>query len=61
MEESILDWLNRIREEEAAEFNYDIRALGEHYKQLAATSTRPHVSLPPQRIAAPSAPDGDSR
>ncbi len=52
---TILDELNRIREEEAAEFNYDIRALAEHYKQIAATSGRPHVSLPPQRIETPAA------
>ncbi len=50
MNESILDELNRNREEEAAAFNYDLRALFEHYKTVAAESGRPHVSFPPQPV-----------
>lgn len=50
MNASILDELNRIREEEAAAFNYDLRALFEHYKAIAAESERPHVSFPPQLV-----------
>ncbi len=53
MEETILNELNRIREEEAARFNYDIRALFAHHKELQAKSGLTYVSLPPQRIETP--------
>jgi len=55
MATSILDELNRIREENAAKFNYDLRALFEHYKEIDAQSGRKHVSLPPQRTRVKSA------
>ena len=61
MEESILDEIDRFREEEAARFNYDIRALCAYYKDLQAKSGRTYVSLPPQRIEAPSAQNEDSQ
>lgn len=53
MAATILEELDRTREEEAARFNYDIDALFEHYAKIGAASGREHVSLPPQRILRP--------
>lgn len=50
MNETILDELNRIRQEEAAKFKFDIDSLFDHYMKLEASSCRPHVSFPPQLV-----------
>lgn len=45
--------VRRVREEHAAEFNYDIDAIFADYKRLEAESERAHVSFGPRRIDKP--------
>lgn len=50
MEDHIVEEVRRVREEHAAQFNYDVDAIFEDYKRLEAESKRPHVSFGPRRI-----------
>jgi hypothetical protein len=56
MEDPIVEEVRRIREEHAAQFNYDIDAIFADYKRLEAESTRTHVSFGPRRIEEPMPP-----
>lgn len=56
MEDHIVEEVRRIREEHAAQFNYDIDAIFAEYKRLEAESTRRHVSFGPRLIAKPAKP-----
>ena len=49
-EDPIIDEVRRIKREIAAEFNYDVHALGEHLRQLQRESGRTYVTLPPRRV-----------
>ena len=53
MEDHIVEEVRRIREEHAAQFNYDIDAIFSDYKHLEAESMRKHVSFGPRRIGKP--------
>jgi hypothetical protein len=48
-EDPIVSEVRRIREEHAAQFNFDPRAIMEDYQRRQATSGRHYVSLPPRR------------
>ena len=50
MEDPIVEEVGRIRDEHAAQFNYDIDAIVADYKRLAAQSNRPRVSFGPRKI-----------
>jgi hypothetical protein len=50
MKDHIVDEIRRIRDEHAAQFNYDIDAIFADYKRLEAENKRPHVSFGPRRI-----------
>lgn len=50
MEDPIVEEIRRIRDEHAAQFNYDIDAIVADYKRLAAESNRPRVSFDPRKI-----------
>lgn len=59
MEDPIVEEVRRIRDEHAAQFNYDIDAIVADYKRLAAESNQPRVSFGPRKIEtliAPSEP-----
>ena len=47
-EDPIVAEVRRVREQHAAEFNYDLRAIMEDYQRRQATSGREYVSLPPR-------------
>ncbi len=49
----ILEELYAIRKEIAAQFNYDVRALGEYLKEQQRLDNRPVVSLPPRHVHPP--------
>ncbi len=51
MEESILEEVRRVREEHAAQFDYDADAIFADYKRMEAESKRTYVSFGPRRIA----------
>jgi hypothetical protein len=42
--------VGRIREEHAAQFDYDLDAIFAEYKRLGAKSGRKHVSFGPRRV-----------
>ncbi len=48
-DDPIVAEVRRIREELAAEFNFDLRAIMQDYQRRQATSGRQYVSLPPRR------------
>lgn len=54
MEDPILAEVRRIREEHAAQFDYDLDAIFAEYKRLEAESVRKHVSFGPRRAEIPS-------
>lgn len=54
MEDPILAEVRRIREEHAAQFDYDLDAIFADYKRLEAESMRKHVSFGPRRVEIPS-------
>jgi hypothetical protein len=56
MEDQIVEEVRRIREEHAAQFDYDIDAIFADFKRLEAESTRTHVSFGPRRIEKPIPP-----
>jgi hypothetical protein len=50
MSDEIVDEVRRIREEHAAQFNYDIDAIFADIQRLQAESGEPRVSPRPRRI-----------
>jgi hypothetical protein len=48
-DDPIVAEVRRVREELAARFNYDLRAICEDARRREATSGRRYVSLPPRR------------
>ena len=56
MEDHIVEEVRRIREEHAAQFNYDIDAIFADYKRLEAEGKRTLVSFGPRRIERPMPP-----
>ena len=54
MEDPILVEVWRIREEHAAQFDYDLDAVFAAYKRLEPESGRKHVSFGPRRVEIPS-------
>ncbi len=48
MKDRIVEEVQRIREEHAARFNYDIAAIYAELKRMEAESELPHVSLEPR-------------
>jgi hypothetical protein len=58
MKDYIVEEVRRIREEHAAQFNYDIDAIFADLKRLEADSKQPRVSFGPRPIdkLIPSAP-----
>lgn len=60
MNDSIVDEVRRIKEELAARFNYDLKAIYEHLKQREKEREEKtgckFVSYPPRRIEPPAAP-----
>ena len=53
MNDRIVEEVRRVREEHAAQFNYDIDAIFADYKRMEAESKRPHVSFGPRRVEKP--------
>lgn len=53
MGDPIVEEVRRIREEHAAQFDFDIDAIFADLKLLEAESERPHVSFGPRRIEKP--------
>ena len=53
MRDYIVEEVWRIREEHAAQFNYDIDAIFSHYNRLEAECKRKHVAFGPSRIEKP--------
>jgi hypothetical protein len=51
MEDPIVEEVRRIREEHAAQFNYDIDAIYADVKRREAESNLPHISLEPRRLS----------
>jgi len=51
LEDPIIEELHRVREEIAAEFNYDIEAIVAYLRQQQQMENREVVSLPPKRVA----------
>jgi hypothetical protein len=49
----IVDEIHRVREQIAARFGYDIRAIGRDAHQRDATSDREVIRRPPRKPAAP--------
>lgn len=56
MEDPIVEDIRRIREEHAAEFNYDLDAIFADLKRLEAEGGRPRVSFGPRRAGKPILP-----
>lgn len=50
MEDEISDELHRIREEHAAQFNFDLRLILEYFIRSEAERDWPRVSFLPSRI-----------
>lgn len=50
MEDPIIEELHKIREEWAAQFDYDIRAMVADLRQRQEAENRTLVTLPPKRI-----------
>ena len=53
MKDPIVEEVRRIREEHAAQFNYDVDAIYADLKRLEAESRQPRVSFGPRRIERP--------
>ena len=53
MEDPIVEEVRRIREEHAAQFNYDVEAIYADLKRLEAESKQPRISFGPRRIEKP--------
>ena len=53
MEDHIVEEVRRIREEHAAEFDYDVDAIFADLKRIEAESKRPHVSFGPRKVEGP--------
>jgi hypothetical protein len=60
MSDEIVDEVRRIREEHAAEFNYDVDAIFADLKRLQAESKQPRVSFGPRRVSKPIGPAAPS-
>lgn len=60
MNDSIVDEVQKIKDELAACFNYDLKAIYEHLKQREKEreekTGRKFVSYPPRRVEPPAAP-----
>jgi hypothetical protein len=56
MQDPIVEEIRRIREEHAADFDYDLDAIFADLKRLEAESKRPHVSFGARRVGKPIAP-----
>ena len=54
----IVEEIRKIREEHAARFNYDVRAIGEDLMRRQHDSGHRIVSLPPRRVPVAGKPDG---
>ena len=58
-EDPIVAEVRRAREELAARFNYDLRAIMEHFQRGEPTTGHEYVSPPPRRPEpSPAAPNG---
>ncbi|MSV35863.1 MAG: hypothetical protein EXQ47_09730 [Bryobacterales bacterium] len=53
MKDPIVEEVRRVREEHAAQFNYDIDAIFTDLKRLQAASPRPRVSFGPRGVEPP--------
>ncbi len=53
MKDPIVEEVRRIREEHAAEFNYDVDAIFADLKRLETEHNQPRVSFGPRRIEKP--------
>ena len=53
MEDCILEEVRRIREEYAAHFNYDLKAICADLKRMEKESKGPRVSFGPRRVETP--------
>lgn len=53
MEDHIVEEVRRIREEHAAQFDYDVDAIFADLKRVEAESKRPHVSFAPRKVEKP--------
>jgi len=51
MRDAVVEEVRRIREEHAANFNYDVDAIYADLKRLEAESELRHVSLEPRRLS----------
>jgi len=56
MDDPIVAEVRRIREEHAARFNYDLRAIYEDFKRIEKELGLKVVSLPPKRVPKPAEP-----
>jgi hypothetical protein len=56
MRDHIVEEVRRIREEHAAQFDYDLDAIFADYKRLEAQSKRAHVSFGPRLMKTPPPP-----
>ena len=50
LEDPIIEELHRVREEIAAEFNYDLSAIVANLQQRQQAENRQVISLPPKRV-----------
>ena len=50
MKDHLVDEVRQIREEHAAQFNYDVDAIYADLKRMETKSGKPHVSFGPRRI-----------
>ena len=53
MKDPIVEDVRRIREEHAAQFNYDIDAIFADLKRIETESKQPRVSFGPRRVETP--------
>ncbi len=53
----IVEEVRAIRDEIAKECGYDVDAIFQHLRRIEATSSAPHVSLSPRRLAEPDQDD----
>lgn len=51
-EDAVIAEVRRIRDEHAARFGYDLKAIVEDFKKREGQDGAPVVSLPPKRIEA---------
>jgi hypothetical protein len=59
MSDQIVEEVRRIREEHAAQFNYDIDAIFADFQRLQASSGQPRISPRPRRPMRPPSPPSD--